>query len=224
MNYINLNIQINIDIFMKTFFIILFLSFLSFTNSVDIDYSVESMSDSTIIQDVNNKIYFYGPVSHRSSFELKNKINKADMQSQLISQQYNIEPPPIHLQIQSEGGSLFHTLYIIDLIKTLRTPVYTYIDGFAASAATLISIAGKKRYISHNSLMLIHQLSGSKSGKFEELKDQFYNLQGLMDIIKKIYLENTKIPKEHLESLLKQDIWLDSTKCLQYGLVDKILK
>ena len=209
---------------MNTLFIILFTSFLSFTYCVDIDYSGATMSEATIIQDVNNKIYFYGPVSQRSSFELKNKIEEADTQSQLISQQYDIDPPPIHLHIQSEGGSLFHSFYIIDLIKTLKTPVYTYIDGFAASAATLISVAGKKRYISHNSLMLIHQLSGSESGKFEELKDQFNNLQGLMDIIKKIYLENTKIPKEHLESLLKQDIWLNSVKCLQYGLVDKILK
>lgn len=209
---------------MRKFFILLFISLLLFVYGKDIDYTGSSMSDLAIIQDVNNKIYFYGPVSQRSSFELKNKIEVVDMQSQLIALQYNIDPPPIHLHIQSEGGSLFHSFYIIDLIKTLKTPVYTYIDGFAASAATLISVAGKKRYITHNSLMLIHQLSGSESGKFEELKDQFNNLQGLMDIIKKVYLENTKIPKEQLDSLLKQDIWLDSTKCLQYGLVDKILK
>ena len=208
---------------MKSLFIILFFSIFSLSNC-NVEFSSAGMSDTTIIQDVNNKIYFYGPVTQRSSFELKKKIEDADTQSQLIAQQYDIEPPPIHLHIQSEGGSLFHTFYVIDLIKTIKTPVYTYIDGFAASAATLISVAGNKRFITHNSLMLIHQLSGSESGKFEELKDQYNNLKSLMDIIKKVYLENTKIPKDQLELLLKQDIWLDSVKCLSYGLVDKIIK
>ena len=208
---------------MKSLFIILFFSIFSLSNC-NVEFSSAGMSDTTIIQDVNNKIYFYGPVTQRSSFELKKKIEDADTQSQLIAQQYDIQPPPIHLHIQSEGGSLFHTFYVIDLIKTIKTPVYTYIDGFAASAATLISVAGNKRFITHNSLMLIHQLSGSESGKFEELKDQYNNLKGLMDIIKKVYLENTKIPKDQLELLLKQDIWLDSVKCLNYGLVDKIIK
>ena len=193
-------------------------------SNCNVDLSSSAMSDIAIIQDVNNKIYFYGPVTQHSSYELKKKIEAVDTQSQLISQQYDIDPPPIHLHIQSEGGSLFHTFYIIDLIKTIKTPVYTYIDGFAASAATLISVAGNKRFITHNSLMLIHQLSASESGKFEELKDQYNNLKGLMDIIKKIYLENTKIPIHQLELLLKQDIWLDSVKCLNYGLVDKIIK
>ncbi len=208
---------------MKSFFFTIMLSILSLSKS-SVEFSTVGMSDVAIIHDVNNKIYFYGPVSQHSSYELKKKIEAADTQSQLISQQYDIEPPPIHLHIQSEGGSLFHTLYIIDLIKTIKTPVYTYIDGFAASAATLISVAGNKRFITHNSLMLIHQLSASESGKFEELKDQYNNLKGLMDIIKKIYLENTKISQENLELLLKQDIWLDSVKCLHYGLVDKIIK
>ena len=71
--------------------------------------------------------------------------------------------------------------------------------------------------------MLIHQLSASNQGKYEELKDEFTNLSGLMDIIKRIYTENTKIPKNKLEQLLRQDIWLTSYKCLEYGLVDKIL-
>ena len=138
--------------------------------------------------------------------------------------QYNTEiPPPIHLHIQSEGGSLYHTLYIIDLIDNLDTDVYTYIDGFAASAATLISVVGKKRFMTKNSLMLIHQLSGTDSGKFNELQDQMSNMSILMSILTNVYLNYTKIDKETLSQLLKKDLWLDSETCLNYGLVDEIL-
>jgi ATP-dependent protease ClpP protease subunit len=176
-----------------------------------------------IIQDVNNELYFYGPVSQRSCFELKNKLNSLDAKSTIFHFQYNIDPPPIHLHIQSQGGSLYHTLYIMDLIENMKTPVYTYVDGFAASAATLISVVGKKRYMTKNSLMLIHQLSGADSGKFYELQDQMSNMQILMNTINKIYLNKTKIDQETLIKLLQKDLWLDAKTCLAYGLVDEII-
>ena len=143
--------------------------------------------------------------------------------SSLMQIQLHIDPPPIHLHIQSNGGSLFHTLYIIDLIKNINTPVYTYIDGFAASAATLISVVGKKRFITQNSLMLIHQLSGSDSGKFDELEEQLTNMKVLMTIIRNTYLNYTNINPVLLNSLLKKDLWLDARTCLTYGLVDEII-
>jgi len=176
-----------------------------------------------IIQDINNNLYFYGPVSQRSCFELKNKLNDLDTKSSIFHLQYRIDPPPIHLHIQSEGGSLYHTLYIMDLIDSMNTPVYTYIDGFAASAATLLSVVGKKRYMTKNSLMLIHQLSGSESGKFNELQDQMSNMSILMKIIMNIYLTKTNIDEETLTVLLQKDLWLDSKTCLEYGLVDEII-
>lgn len=176
-----------------------------------------------ILQDVNNDIYFYSPITQRSCFELKNKIYELDMKSTIMHVQYKIDPPPIHLHIQSNGGSLFHTLYIVDLIKNLNTPVYTYVDGFAASAATLISVVGKKRFITKNSLMLVHQLSGSDSGKFDELEDQMTNMKVLMSAIKMIYLNNTDINPLQLNSLLKKDLWLNAETCLLYGLVDEII-
>ena len=176
-----------------------------------------------IIQDINNELYFYGPVSQRSCFELKNKLNDLDTKSSIFHIQYQIDPPPIHLHIQSEGGSLYHTLYIMDLIESMKTPVYTYVDGFAASAATLLSVVGKKRYMTQHSLMLIHQLSGSESGKFNELQDQMSNMSILMKIIVEVYLSRSKLNEETLAVLLQKDFGLDSKTCLEYGLVDEII-
>ena len=111
----------------------------------------------------------------------------------------------------------------MDLIKNLETPVYTYIDGFAASAATLISVAGDKRFMTKNSMMLIHQLSSQNSGKFLEIEDDMSNLKTMMALLKKIYLENTNLTEEILTELLRKDLWLTSDICLEYGLVDKII-
>ena len=198
----------------------------------DIKNSIQMTNDSpspssqeiTIMQESHNEIYLYGAITQRSCFELKKLLTDMNIKMKTYQLEYNIEyPPPIHLHIQSEGGSLYHTLYVIDLIRNLDTDVYTYIDGFAASAATLISVVGKKRFMTKNSLMLIHQLSGADSGKFNELQDQMSNMSILMSILTNVYLNYTKIDKETLNQLLKKDLWLDSETCLKYGLVDEIL-
>ena len=198
-------------------------------NTNDIKNNIIQMNNSpnkeelTIMQESNNDIYLYGQISQRSCFELKKLLTDMDIKMKKIEIEYKIKAPPIHLHLQSEGGSLYHTLYIIDLIQSLNSDVYTYVDGFAASAATLISVVGKKRFMTNNSLMLIHQLSGSDSGKFNELQDQMNNMSVLMSIIVNIYLKYTKLDKELLNDLLKKDLWLDSETCLKYGLVDEIL-
>ena len=179
--------------------------------------------ETTAVQSNYNNIYFYGAVSESSTLELKKKLEELDLHSQLTAIQYRTEPYPIHLHIQSYGGSLLHTFYIVDVIKTLKTPVYTYIDGFAASAATLMSVSGKRRFMTESSVMLVHQLSSGASGKFEEIKNEFSNLVEFMEIIKKTYLNSSNISSQRLDDLLKQDLWLSSAKSLEYGFIDEIL-
>lgn len=176
-----------------------------------------------ILQESNNELFFYGPMNQRSCFELKRLLSDLNIKMLTLHHQYNIEPPPIHLHIQSQGGSLYHTLYLMDLIQNMETDVYTYVDGFAASAATLISVVGKKRFMTKRSLMLIHQLSGSDSGKFNELQDQMSNMSILMTMIVTTYLNHTKMNRQTLTQLLDKDLWLDSETCLKYGLVDEII-
>ena len=176
-----------------------------------------------LINTFDYDIYFYSPITKYSCFELETNLLILDNKSQMLKNKYNIDTGPINLHIQSNGGSLFHSIYIVDLIQNLETPVYTYIDGFAASAATLISVSGKKRYMSKNSLMLIHQLSGGVNGKFFEIKDESENLDGLMNFIIKTYLENSKMEEDNLREILKRDIWLNASYCLKNGLVDGIL-
>ena len=186
--------------------------------------SVGTTEPATTVQSTNNNIYFYGAVSESSTLQLKTKLEELDTHLQTIAIHYKIEAPPIHLHIQSYGGSLLHTFYIMDVIKLLKTPVYTYIDGFAASAATLMSVCGKRRFMTESSVMLVHQLSSGASGKFEEIKNEYSNLVEFMEIIKKTYLNYGNISSDSLDALLKQDLWLNSAKSLEYGFVDEIIK
>jgi ATP-dependent Clp endopeptidase proteolytic subunit ClpP len=178
-------------------------------------------SDSKIERD-NNHIYFYSEVDRDSIYELCVLIREAEEESVMTSFKLNIEEVPIYLHIASYGGSVHAAFSAIDQIKACRVPIYTIIDSASASAGTLISIVGKKRFIRPNAYMLIHQLSSGCWGKFAEIEDEFKNLKDMMNKIKEIYKEHATIPKKDLNELLKHDLWLDADKCISYGLVDEI--
>jgi ATP-dependent protease ClpP protease subunit len=179
---------------------------------------------SSSIRIINNDIYFYGPITSGSCKELNDVILILDNESKKFGINFNTNPPPINLHIQSEGGSLMDTFYTIDLIDNLKTPVNTYVDGYVASAGSLISVVGKKRFMTANSFIMIHQLSSSVGeGKFNDLDDNMDNLNKFMETIRNLYLKKTKIPKEKLNDILDHDLWMNSKECLEYGLVDEIL-
>jgi len=60
-------------------------------------------------------------------------------------------------------------------------------------------------------------------GKYEEFKDEMQNLDKIMEMIKQVYKEYTKIPMSKLDEILKHDLWFEADECLEYGLVDEII-
>lgn len=176
------------------------------------------------IRSNDNTIHFYTDVSTMSCAELNRLLREVDSKLQQSAIAMNIPHfiPVIHLRINSYGGDIFAGLSTVDCIRNLRSHVYTYVEGAAASAATLISVCGTKRFIGKHSLMLIHQLSSISQGTFEEMKDDHENNTRLMGIIKTIYKERTKIPMKELDQILKRDIWFDSETCKKFALVDEI--
>jgi ATP-dependent protease ClpP protease subunit len=97
------------------------------------------------------------------------------------------------------------------------------VDGFCASAATFLSVVGEKRFMSRHSYMLIHQLSTNFWGKYSEFEDEKQNLDLMMNTIKNVYSEYTKVPMKKLDEILKHDLLWDAKQCLEYGLIDEII-
>ena len=177
--------------------------------------------ESKIIRE-NNHVYFYSEVSRESIFKLNILLREAEKFVHTMSFDLNVKNIPIYLHINSFGGSLYDAYAAVDTIKNLRFPIYSIIEGCAASAGTIISVVCSKRFIGKNAHMLIHQLSSSMWGKMSEIEDEYKHLNELMKQIKRIYGEYTKISKKELTELLKHDIWLNPQTCIQYGLVDAI--
>lgn len=191
----------------------------------DDDQSSESYAERGGVYCHDNHIYFKTNVTASSVDALTNIINKknkviSDLQK--IDMIKSVKPNPLYLHISSFGGSLFHGLIAVDAIKNSLIPIYTIIDGYAASAASLMSVVGKKRYMTSHAYVLIHQLSSGAQGTFEQLRDFQTNNENIMEDMKKIYLDNTELSKELIDEALKHDLWWRVDKCIELGLVDEI--
>ena len=173
---------------------------------------------------LDNTIMFYGEVNEKNAKLLNKAIRTLDKELQIFKLKYGCDSPPLRLFINSYGGSVFAGFSIMDTIKNCQTPVHSYVDGSAASAATLISVVAKKRFIFANSFMLIHQLSSSMWGNYEAMKDEMENLDLIMDRIKKIYKEHTNMNTRQITAILKKDKWFEAETCLELGLVDEIVE
>lgn len=135
-----------------------------------------------------------------------------------------VNPKPINLYITSNGGLVYQVFGAIDTIRGMKVPVHTICKGFVASAGTLLSLAGKKRYITESSYMLIHELRAGHWGKFTHLSESLDNSKQLMEHIKNWYLSRTKMSSEELDEQLRKDVSWNAQICLEKGLVDEIIK
>ena len=147
-------------------------------------------------------LLFYGPVSEETCLQLSTALYELDKQAKIQKVKIPSLDPCISLHIQSGGGSLMPTFYVCDTMKNIDTPIHVYIDGYAASAASLIAVCGNKRFMTKHSALLIHQLTGSSSGKFNELKNEMTNFNFFMDNVRDIYLNNTKLDKKTIRRLI----------------------
>ena len=176
------------------------------------------------IRVVENKIFFYSDIDDISILELNRILVELDIKLQNLKNVLGSDyTPTIHLHINSPGGSVFSALAAVDTIRALKSKVYTYVDGMAASAATLICGIGTRRFVGAYGHVLIHQLSSEFYGKFSEMEDEIYNCTKLMQLLKDFYKRYTKMPMKKLDEILKRDIWLSAEEAVAYGIMDEII-
>jgi ATP-dependent protease ClpP protease subunit len=175
------------------------------------------------IRCVGNRILFYADIATQSALELNRLLREMDIKLQDIKKFSDDFSPVCHLHLQSNGGEISPAFSIIDTIRTMKTPVHTHVEGVVASAGTLISTVGQKKYMTKYSYMLIHQLRAETYGKYEDLADNMINNSSYMSMMRSYYKEYTKIPVKKLDELLKRELYLTAKECLELGLIDEIL-
>jgi ATP-dependent Clp endopeptidase proteolytic subunit ClpP len=181
-----------------------------------------SKSQSASVYSHNNKVFFNDDITDASCFQLNKELRVVAERMKIISMLHSHDPMPIYLHLTTNGGQIYSAFSVIDCIQTLGVPVYTVVDGFVASAGTLISICGAKRFMLPNAYMLIHELRSEFWGKMTDIEEEIKNLKKTMDHVSGIYTKHTRISLTQLEKILKRDAIWNAEECKQKGLVDEI--
>ena len=191
------------------------------------DTDEEDQECPQIIKVEDNRVWFHSDVDQESCFKLMECLREAQkfVAVQSIMNEFE-DMGKIYLYIFSDGGELHAAFGVADFILNSKVDIITVNEGCVASAGTVISLAGKERYIRKNAYMLIHEIrSGGRPGKYSELMDDMNNNDELMKHMKTYMNErcqNAKLAKK-LDKMLTHDLLWNAEKSLKYGLVDKIV-
>ena len=129
----------------------------------------------------------------------------------------------INLVLSSYGGDVYAMLGTIDYLKTLPVKVNTHCVGACMSAAAVILACGTgKRTMSENSTVMVHEGSAFEAGKTSDVLKGADHLKKLQSNKNRILGEVTNKDQEFWEEVSKQDTYLTSEECLEYGIVDEI--
>ena len=130
----------------------------------------------------------------------------------------------VEVHVNSGGGDVFDGLAIYNVLKNHSDEVTIYVDGIAASAASLIICAGDNVYMAANGLIMVHQAAAGLAGYYgaDELDKVGEMLATLKESIVTTYEARTGKPREELEKLVEAETWLDATAAKALGFVDDI--
>ncbi|MEQ1632989.1 MAG: ATP-dependent Clp protease proteolytic subunit [Planctomycetota bacterium] len=131
----------------------------------------------------------------------------------------------ITVLINSPGGSADAGFAIYDLLRFLRPPVQTVVNGLCASAGILIQLAAekKRRFSLPESRFMIHQPSTMGRGTASDLDITAREILKMRDRYNKIIAEATNRKAEVVLEDARRDFWLDAGAALEYGLVSKVI-
>ncbi len=130
---------------------------------------------------------------------------------------------PIHIYINSPGGSVTAGLAVLDTMKLVKSKIYTYCIGLAASMGALILSSGDRRYIVPHAEVMIHQPLGGAKGQATDIEVAAKHIGRTKQVLNTILAQNCRRPYDEVSRDTERDNWKSAEEAAEYGLVDKII-
>ena len=131
---------------------------------------------------------------------------------------------PITLWINSPGGDCIAASQIYTMLMDYPDDVTVKIDGIAASAASVIAMAGTKVLMAPTALMMIHNPATITMGDHEDMKRAIEMLDEVKESIINAYEIKTGVSRIKLSHLMDAETWMNANKAIELGFADDVLK
>ena len=129
----------------------------------------------------------------------------------------------ITVWINSPGGDVFAAAQIYNMLMDYKGNVTVRIDGLAASAASMIAMAGTTVEMSPVGMLMVHNPSTAVIGNTKEMQAAIQMLDEVKESILNAYELKTGQPRQSLSDLMDAESWMNAKKAVELGFADKIL-
>lgn len=142
---------------------------------------------------------------------------------QLFKDELNAGSGNITVWINSPGGDVFAAAQIYNMLRDYKGSVTVKIDGIAASAASVIAMAGDTVYVSPVAMIMIHNPATIAVGEAKDMERASAMLGEVKESILNAYEEKTHLARGKLSRMMDDETWFNAKKAVELGFADKLL-
>lgn len=140
----------------------------------------------------------------------------------LVQDLATLDVERINLRINSPGGNAFDGQAIYNALVRHPATVTTYIDGVAASIASVIALAGERVVMAENALFMIHDPWGIAVGNVEDMMKMADLLDKCADTLVTVYARKSPRDRAELRDAMRDETWFSAAEAAEWGFVDEV--
>ena len=159
---------------------------------------------------------FYGTIAEESWYD--DDITPAMFKEELFA-----GSGPITIWISSPGGDCIAASQIYSMLMDYKGDITVKIDGIAASAASVIAMAGTKVLMAPTAVMMVHNPATMAFGDHVEMEKAIEMLSEVKESIINAYEIKTGLPRKQLAKMMDNTTWMNANKAVEFGFADDIL-
>ena len=162
-------------------------------------------------------LFLNGTIAEESWFD-------DDVTPQIFKDELNSGSGDITVWINSPGGDCIAAAQIYTMLMDYKGNVTVKVDGIAASAASVIAMAGTKVLVSPVSMLMIHNPMTVAFGNSAEMQKAIDMLASVKDSILNAYEIKTGLSRTKLSHLMDAETWMDANKAIELGFADELMQ
>lgn len=163
----------------------------------------------------SRKLYLNGTIAEESWFD-------DDVTPALFAEELNAGEGDITVYINSPGGDCFAAARIYNMLRDYKGKVTVKVDGLAASAASVIAMAGDTVLVSPVSMMMVHNPATIAMGDHTEMERAIAMLEEVKNAIINAYQVKTGLSRQKLSQLMEDETWMNARRAVELHFADAI--
>jgi ATP-dependent protease ClpP protease subunit len=174
------------------------------------EYSIRNAADSVteilLYDEIGEDPFFGGGVSAK----------------RFVQDVQDVTTPELHLRINSPGGNVFEGITMLNALRRSKAKVTAYVDGLAASAASVVAMGADEVVMSRNAEMMIHEASGIVMGNSADMQQMADLLSKSSDNLASVYADKAGGSVKQWRDAMTAETWYTDKEAVAAGLADRV--